>query len=74
MSRVRVPLRRGGGAIGGDLGHPPEQLYQEVAYLAYYMHWPYSEIMALDHVERRRWVEEVASINRRLNEDAGDDA
>jgi hypothetical protein len=67
---MRLPLRGGGAPVGGGIGHPPEQLYQEVAYLAYYLHWPHSEIMALDHPERRRWVEEVASINRRLNDDA----
>jgi hypothetical protein len=26
--------------------------------------------MALDHVERRRWVMEIAKINQRLNEQA----
>jgi hypothetical protein len=25
-------------------------------------------ILDLDHAERRKWVEEVASINRKLNE------
>jgi hypothetical protein len=26
--------------------------------------------MALEHADRRRWAEEVAAINRRLNEEA----
>jgi hypothetical protein len=29
--------------------------------------------MNMDHRERRLWVEQVAQINRRLNDDAGDD-
>jgi hypothetical protein len=40
-----------------------------VAYLAYYLHWPHNEILALEHAQRREWVDEVAKINRRINED-----
>ncbi|MGH8625808.1 MAG: DUF6760 family protein [Gammaproteobacteria bacterium] len=50
------------------MGYPSDGLYEEVAYVAYHFHWPYEQIMNLDHLERRRWVEEVAKINRRLNE------
>jgi hypothetical protein len=39
-----------------------------VAYVAYHFHWPQAEIMALEHAERRRWVQEIAAINRRMNE------
>ena len=45
-------------------------MYEEVAYLAYHFHWPADELLGMEHQERRRWVEEVASINRRLNEAA----
>jgi hypothetical protein len=45
-------------------------LYEEVAYLAYYLHWPHEEIMSLDHKERQRWVTEVSRINQRLNDAA----
>ena len=40
--------------------------------MAYYFHWPYEQIMALDHRERGRWVDQVAKINRKLNEGAED--
>jgi hypothetical protein len=43
-------------------------LREEVAYLAYHFHWPLGEILDLDHAERQEWVEEVARINRRLND------
>ena len=39
-----------------------------MAYVAYHLHWPYDEVMALDHRERRRWVAEIAQINQRLND------
>jgi len=45
-----------------------DRLREEVAYLAYHFHWPLSEILDLEHAERQQWVEEVASINRRLND------
>jgi len=41
-----------------------------VAYLAYYFHWPYEQIMDMNHRERLLWVDQVASINTRLNEAA----
>ncbi len=50
-------------------GHPLDRLFQEVAYIAYYFHWPYDEVMAMEHYQRRRWVSEVARINRRLNDE-----
>ncbi len=50
------------------MGYPSERLFEEVAYLAYHFHWPYDQIMRLEHRERQRWVDEVAKINRRFNE------
>ncbi len=49
-------------------GYPLDQLYQEVAYIAYYFHWEPDDIFALDHRFRRRWVKEIADINRKLNQ------
>jgi hypothetical protein len=51
-------------------GYPLPRLREEVAYIAYHFHWPFAEIMALDHRERQHWVAEIARINQRLN--AGD--
>ena len=53
---------------GGITGYPLDQLYEEVAYIAYYFHWPLMGILELEHAERRRWVEEIAGINQRLAE------
>ncbi len=50
------------------IGYPSERLFEEVAYIAYHLHWPYDQIMTLEHLERQRWVGEVARINERLNE------
>jgi hypothetical protein len=51
-------------------GYPSDLLFEEVAFIAYYLHWPYQQIMALDHRERQRWVAEVSTVNQRLNEAA----
>ena len=52
------------------MGYPSEALYAEVAFIAYYLHWPYEQILTLDHRERKRWVGEVSKINKQLNESA----
>ncbi len=49
-------------------GYPSDRLFEEVAYLAYYFHWPLDQILRLEHWERQRWVAEVAHINERLNQ------
>ncbi|HZY40466.1 MAG TPA: DUF6760 family protein [Anaerolineae bacterium] len=51
-------------------GYPLDKLYEEVAYLAYHFHWPPDYVLELDHFERHRWVEQVAAINRKLNDAA----
>jgi hypothetical protein len=49
------------------LSYPREQLYREIAFIAYYLHWPADQILRLDHAERRRWAAEVSSINAELS-------
>nr|WP_300167778.1 DUF6760 family protein [uncultured Flavonifractor sp.] len=49
--------------------YPQDRLYQEMAFLAYYLHWSNEDLMALDHWERRRWCREVSAINKKLSGD-----
>src|SRR5262249_10872108 len=65
---LRQAVRAGARSAGGIWRYPLERLYEEVAYVAYHFHWPHGQILALDHGERQRWVAEIASINRRLND------
>ncbi len=53
------------------MSYPSERLFEEVAYLSYYLHWPYAQVMEMEHRERQRWVTEVARLNGRINEEAG---
>jgi len=48
-------------------GYPLEELFEEVAYIAYYLHWPLDDILELEHDDRREWVGKIAEINERLN-------
>lgn len=60
--------RHGGDHRGGIVGYPLEKLTGEVAYLAYHLHWPLDEILAMEHKERHTWIKEVSEINKKINE------
>lgn len=49
-------------------GYPLEQIHEEVAYIAYHFHWPLQHVLDLEHRQRRLWVRQIATINRRMNE------
>jgi hypothetical protein len=46
-----------------------DRMFEEVAYVAYHLHWPLDEILDLEHPLRQRFVEEIGRINRRLAEE-----
>ena len=52
--------------------HPPDRLYEEVAFVAYHFNWSHEEIMNMPHWERRRWCEEISRINDRINREERD--
>lgn len=43
------------------------RLYEELAYVAYHFHWPLSELLDLEHADRRRYVDEIQRINHRIS-------
>lgn len=44
-----------------------QRLYEEITYVAYHLGWSLEEIADLEHPVRRRFIEQIASINRRLS-------
>ena len=42
-------------------------LYEEMAFIALHFHWTYSDLMRLEHRDRRRWCAEISKINRERN-------
>ena len=49
--------------------YPAEKVYEEIAFVAYYLHWSKDELMQMPHLERIKWCNQVSSINRRLNDE-----
>ncbi|WP_261265398.1 DUF6760 family protein [Laspinema olomoucense] len=41
-----------------------EQLYQEVATIAFHFHWSLDDILRLEHGERGRWLATIAQLKR----------
>lgn len=62
----RIPRR--GRDPGGIVGYPLDAVHEEVAFVAFHFHWEPDQIINMEHEERRRWVAEISSINRELNE------
>ncbi len=50
--------------------YPEDKIYEEAAFIGYYMHWNCEYIMQLPHLERLRWCSEVSKINSKLNDDS----
>ena len=53
--------------LGKMTCYPRDEIFREVAYLAYHFHWSLDEIMELDHKTRHRFIHEVSEINRKIN-------
>jgi hypothetical protein len=51
-------------------GCPLEQIYKEVAFIAYYFHWNHDQVMEMPHHQRKKWCEEISKINKKLNEES----
>ena len=49
--------------------YPAKKIYEEVAFIGYYMHWSEEEIMSFSHRDRLRWCKEISDINSRLNQE-----
>lgn len=47
--------------------YPPDQLWKEVAFVAYHFGWDREDVLTLPHRERQRWCEEISAINERMN-------
>jgi len=39
-----------------------DRIHEEVAYLAYHLHWSFDQILDLEHADRLRYVSHVARL------------
>ena len=44
-----------------------ENIFKEVAFIAYHFHWDRDSILSLSHKERHHWVKEISKINEQIN-------
>ena len=47
-----------------------DQLWAEIVYIAYYLHWSFDSILELDHRVRARVIQEISAINTQVTEPA----
>ncbi len=52
---------------GGIVSYPLENIFKEVAFLAYHFHWDRDSLLMMSHKERHSWVKEVSEINEKIN-------
>jgi hypothetical protein len=45
--------------------YPEDALWEEVAYLAYHLHWTLDALLDLEHHDRARLIRAVAELNER---------
>ncbi|MFI2458156.1 DUF6760 family protein [Streptomyces sp. NPDC019539] len=43
-----------------------DRLWEEVVYVAYYLHWSTNSVLGLEHPTRRRVIEEIGRINQHI--------
>jgi hypothetical protein len=48
--------------------YAPDRLLEEIAYVAYHLHWSFEELLDLEHPDRRTFVEEIDRLNRLVEE------
>ena len=53
------------------MSYPLENIFKEVAFLGYHLHWSREDLLGLSHKERHRWVKEVSEINDKINKSRG---
>jgi len=52
---------------GGSISRPQNEIFEEAADLAYYFHWPRSEIMSMTGKERLLWLKQIRRLHSEQN-------
>ena len=45
-----------------------DRLWQEVVYVAYYLHWSHAELLDLEHATRAKVIEGIGRIHTQLDD------
>lgn len=54
------------------LAYPAEAIWQEVAFLAYHLHWSLDALLDLEHADRVRLIRSTSSLNKHAWEEVRD--
>ncbi|MGW6412623.1 DUF6760 family protein [Streptomyces vinaceus] len=69
MSSLQSRIRCGHGEPPGGIDTcSAEEIQSDIAFIAYHFHWPHSEVLDLEHVRRRAFINQISRINRLLRE------
>jgi hypothetical protein len=41
-------------------------MMDELAFVAYHLHWSHDDVVGLEHRDRRAWVQRISEINERM--------
>ena len=63
---MRFEVRKEFGRLG-NRKLPLEDIFKEVAFIAYHFHWERDMIQEMSHRERHAWVKEISGINEKIN-------
>ena len=64
---MRREVREGVRPPGGIVSYPLENIFREVAFVAYHFLWDRESVLAMSHKERHAWVKEISAINEKIN-------
>ncbi|MFG2999128.1 DUF6760 family protein [Streptomyces sp. NPDC048340] len=53
---------------GGMKTYAAAELRSEIAYIAYHFHWSHNELLDMDHIQRRAYIQSIADINQLLDD------
>lgn len=49
------------------MSYPLENIFKEVAFIAYHFHWDRESVLTMTHKERHVWVKQISAINEKIN-------
>ena len=49
------------------MSYPLENIFKEVAFIAYHFHWDRETVFEMTHKERHVWVKQISAINEKIN-------
>jgi len=49
------------------VSYPLDNIFKEVAFIAYHFHWDRDRLLDISHRECHEWVKQISAINEKIN-------